>query len=159
MSIIRQIVESIAKRLADHDYFRTVPKIPVLVEDQKDVEKSILNAMQTAGAFVLINFDSADADSPDTPGPYLNNSSFKVTISEIPSLWRSRGNHQPSCTEIAEAVCRLIHHHQPLDAEGLALSGGVLLFDSMSQQANESMLQQVITFRIPIGLTNTDPER
>jgi len=29
----------------------------------------------------------------------------------------------------------------------------------MSQQANESMLQQVITFTIPIGLTNTDPER
>jgi hypothetical protein len=159
MSIIRQIVESMAKVLADHEYFRTVPKIPVLVEDQKDVEKSILNAMQTAGAFALINFDSADADSPDTPGPYLNNSSFKVTVSEIPSLWRSRGSNQPSCTEIAEAVCRILHHHQPLDKSGLALSGGVMLFDAMSQQANESMLQQVITFTIPIGLTNTDPER
>jgi hypothetical protein len=159
MSIIRQIVESIAKRLADHDYFRTVPKIPVLVEDQKDVEKSILNAMQTAGAFVLVNFDGADTDSENTPGPYLSDSSFKVIVSEIPSLWRSRSSKQPSCTEIAEAICRLIHHHQPLDSEGLALSGGVLLFDSMSQQANESMLQQVLTFKLPIGLTNTDPER
>lgn len=159
MTIIRQIVESIAETLATHDYFRTNPKIPVLVEDHKDVEKSILNAMQTAGAFVLVNFESAETDSQNSPGPYLSDAKFRVTVSEIPSVWRSKAGKVPSATEIAEAVCRIIHHTQPMDADDQPLSGGVMLFNSVSQQANDSMLQQAVSFTIPIGLSNTSPTR
>jgi hypothetical protein len=159
MTIIRQIVESIAETLSTHDYFRTVPKIPVLVEDHKDIEKSILNAMQTAGAFVLVNFESGETDSQNTPGPYLTDAKFRVTVSEIPSVWRSKSVKVPSATEIAEAVCRIIHHTQPMDADDQPLSGGVMLFNSVQQQSNDSMLQQVVSFSIPIGLSNTSPTR
>lgn len=158
-SLIRQIVESIGEQLQASEYFRTVPTIPVLIEDQKDVEREIINAAQKAGAFVMVNFASGETDSENTPGPYLSTSTFQVTVSEIPSIWRSKARPGPSCTEIAEAVCRLLHHHQPLDRDGAALSGGVLLFAGMSQQANDSMLQQAITFEIPIGLSNLPPER
>ena len=158
-SLIRQIVESIGEQLRASEYFRTVPTIPVLIEDQKDVEREIVNAAQKTGAFVMVNFASGETDTNNTPGPYLSTANFQVTVSEIPSVWRSKPRHAPSCTEIAEAVCRLLHHHQPLDRDGAALSGGVLLFSGITQQANDSMLQQAVTFEIPIGLSNTPPER
>jgi len=159
MSLIRQIVESIADTLSGHTYFRTNPKIPVIIEDHKDVEKSILAAMQSTGAFVLVNFDSAETDSENTPGPYLSNAKFRVTISEIPSVWRSKSSKSSSATEIAEAVCRIIHHTQPMDKDDLPLSGGVMLFNSISQQTNDSMLQQVVVFSIPVGLSTSEPTR
>lgn len=158
-SLVRQIVESIAEHLRDSEYFRTVPTIPVLIEDQKDVEKEIVNAAQKTGAFVMVNFASGETDTDNTPGPYLTTATFQVTVSEIPSIWRSKSRPGPSCTEIAEAVARLLHHVQPADTNDAPLSGGVLLFAGMTQQANESMLQQAIQFTIPIGLSNTAPTR
>lgn len=159
MSTIRQIVDSIAETLADHAYFRTVPKIPVLVEDGKDIETSIMTAMKSAGAFCLVHFESAETDSENTPGPYLSNSTFKVTISEIPSVWRSRSGNTPSATEIAEAVARILHHTQPLDKNDAPLSGGVMIFSGLESQTNESMLQKVVSLTIPIGLSNAEPTR
>ena len=158
-SIIRQIVEAIAEHLRDSEYFRTVPVIPVLVEDQKNVENEIVNAAQKTGAFVMVNFASGETDTDNTPGPYLTTATFQVTVSEIPSIWRSKAKPGPSCTEIAEAVARLLHHVQPADINDAPLSGGVLLFSGMTQQVNESMLQQAIQFTIPIGLSNEPPTR
>jgi len=158
-SLIRQIVEAIADHLRESEYFRTVPTIPVLVEDQKNVENEIVNAAQKTGAFVMVNFASGETDTDNTPGPYLSTATFQVTVSEIPSIWRSKAKPGPSCTEIAEAVSRLLHHVQPSDRDDLPLSGGVLLFAGMTQQVNESMLQQAIQFTIPIGLSNTAPTR
>jgi hypothetical protein len=48
---------------------------------------------------------------------------------------------------------------QPADRDDAPLSGGVLLFAGMSQQANDSMLQQALQFTIPIGLSNDPPTR
>jgi len=158
-SLIRQIVESIAEHLRESEYFRTVPVIPVLVEDQKNVENEIVNAAQKTGAFVMVNFASGETDTDNTPGPYLTTSTFQVTVSEIPSIWRSKARPGPSCTEIAEAVARLLHHVQPADRDDAPLSGGVLLFAGMSQQANDSMLQQALQFIIPVGLSNEPPTR
>jgi hypothetical protein len=158
-SLIRQIVEAIAEHLRESEYFRTVPTIPVLVEDQKNVENEIVNAAQKTGAFVLVNFVSGETDSENTPGPYLSTATFQVTVSEIPSLWRSKVKPGPSCTEIAEAVARLLHHVQPADRDDVPLSGGVLLFAGMTQQVNDSMLQQAVQFTIPIGLPNEIPTR
>jgi hypothetical protein len=160
MSIIRQIVDSIADTLRAHDYFRTVPLIPVVVEDAKNIDSEIERAMKSAGVMCLVNFVGAETDTPDTPGPQLTQSRFQVTVSEIPSVWRqSRAGYVPSCTEIAEAVLRIIHHTQPFDKEDVALTGGVFIFDGMSQLANDSMLTQAVSFVIPIQLSNTDPTR
>jgi hypothetical protein len=159
MSIIRQIVESIAETLVEHPFFRTVPKIPVLVEDGKDIETSIINAMKSAGAFCLVHFESAETDSANTPGPYLSTSEFRVTVSEIPSVWRSKSGKTPSATEIAESVSRILHHTQPLDKNDQPLSGGVMIFSGLESQTNESMLQKVVSFTIPIGLSNAEPTR
>jgi len=161
MSLIRQVVESIAKTLSDHAYFRTVPTIPVLVEDHKDIDRDIEKAMNSCGAFVVVNFANAQPSSPDTPGPYLDESSFAVTVSEIPSVWRQQAGNQakPSATEIAEAAARILHHHKPTDKDGNELSGGILTFSSMQQEVTPPMLQQVLTFNCPIGLHNTTPTR
>lgn len=158
-SLIRQIVEAIGEHLRESEYFRTVPTIPVLIEDQKDVEREIVNAAQKTGAFVMVNFVSGETETNNTPGPYLSTANFQVVVSEIPSVWRSKSRRAPSCTEIAEAVARLLHHVQPADRDDAPLSGGVLLFDGMTQQVNDSMLQQAVTFTIPIGLSNDPPER
>ena len=100
MSLIRQIVESMAKTLKDHAYFRTVPIIPVLVQDHKDIDREIENAMSKAGAFVMVNFSQSEASSPDTPGPYMDSATFSVTCSEIPSVWRQQAGNmsKPSAT-------------------------------------------------------------
>jgi len=159
MSLIRQIVDSIAETLAQHQFFLTVPKIPVLIEDGKDIETSIVNAMKSAGAFVMVHFESGETDSANTPGPYLSNSQFKVTCSEIPAVWRSKSGSTPSATEIAEAVSRILHHTQPMDRNDEPLSGGVMIFENLESQTNESMLQKVVTFSIPVGLSTDEPTR
>lgn len=159
MSIIRQIVDSIAETLSAHPFFRTVPKIPVLVEDGKDIETSIATAMKSAGAFCLVHFESGETESADTPGPYLSNSQFRVTVSEIPAVWRSKSGNTPSCTEIAEAVSRILHHTQPLDKNEQPLSGGTMIFAGMESQTNESMLQKVVNLTIPVGLSTDEPTR
>jgi hypothetical protein len=159
-SIIRQMVDSIARKLSEHEYFRTVPKIPVIVEDHKDIEQSILKAMQSTGAFVLVNFQSGESDTPDTPGPYISDGVFQITVSEIPSVWRSnRTGPTPSCTMIAESCARILQHYQLLDADDAALTGGVLTFGGMTQMQNDSMLQQSITFNTPVPLSNIAPTR
>lgn len=159
MSLIRQIVDSIAETLADHAFFRTVPRIPVLIEDGKDIETSIVNAMKSAGAFVMVHYESGETDSADTPGPYLSNSEFKVTCSEIPAVWRSKTGSTPSATMMAEAVARILHHTQPMDKDDAPLSGGVMIFTNLESQTNESMLQKVVTFSIPVGLSTDEPTR
>lgn len=159
-SMIRQVVDSIVKKLSDHEYFRTSPKIPVIAEDIKDIDKTIIAAMQSAGVHALVSFQSGETDSPNTVGPYLSDSTFQVTVSEIPSVWRSnKMQSTPSCTMIAEACARILHHHTPVDASGNALTGGVLIFSGMTQLANDSMLQQAITFTLPVPLSNTSPTR
>lgn len=161
MSLIRQVVESMAKTLSDHAYFRTVPTIPVLVQDHKDIDRDIENAMKSCGAFVMVNYTNGQASSPDTPGPYIDEASFAVTVSEIPSVWRQQAGNstKPSATEIAEAAARILHHHIPTDKEGNALTGGLLTFSQMQEETNPPMLMQVITFNCPIGLQNTTPTR
>tara|TARA_R110000822_G_scaffold4466_7_gene19196 strand:- start:451 stop:933 length:483 start_codon:yes stop_codon:yes gene_type:complete len=158
-SLIRQIVESIAETLTEHPFFRTVPKIPVLVEDGKDIETSIMAAMKSAGAFALVHFESGDSESADTPGPYLSNCEFRVTVSEIPAVWRSKKGNTSSATEIAEAVARILHHTQPLDKNDAPLSGGVMIFSGLESQTNESMLQKVVSLTIPVGLSTDEPTR
>ena len=66
---------------------------------------------------------------------------------------------KPSATEIGEAVSRILHHHKPLDSDGDSLTGGVLTFNSMQEDATPPMLQQIITFNCPVGLQNTTPTR
>lgn len=158
-SLIRQVVESMAKTLSESDFFKTSPKIPALVEDRKDIVREIANAMDSIGAFCLINFDSSGDSDGDTPGPSLGDCTFNVVVSEIPSVWRSKQGFTPSATEIGEAVARLLHHHQPLDSDGNEISGGVLLFQSMKQQVNDSMMQQLVTFTFPIYFPTTAPSR
>lgn len=158
-SLIRQVVESMAKTLNESDFFKTSPKISALVEDRKDIVREIENAMQSIGAFCLVNFESSGNSDGDTPGPSLGDCSFNVIVSEIPSVWRSRQGLTPSSTEIGEAVARILHHHQPLDPDGVALSGGVLIFQSMKQQVNDSMMQQLISFTFPIYFPTTSPSR
>lgn len=158
-SLIRQVVESMAKTLSESDFFKTAPKIPALIEDRKDIVREIANAMESIGAFCLINFESSGDSDADTPGPSLGDCSFNVVVSEIPSVWRSKQGLTPSATEIGEAVARLLHHHQPLDPDGVAISGGVLIFQSMKQQVNDSMMQQLVTFAFPINFPITTPSR
>jgi hypothetical protein len=118
-----------------------------------------MTAMKSAGAFCLVHFESGETESADTPGPYLSQSQFKVTISEIPSVWRSKSGATPSSTEIAEAVARILHHTQPLDKNDAPLSGGVMIFSGLESQTNESMLQKVVSLTIPVGLSTDEPTR
>lgn len=158
-SAIRQVVESMAKTLADSDFFKTSPKIPALVEDRKDIVSEIADAMKSIGAFCLINFDSSGDSDEDTPGPSLGDCTFNVVVSEIPSVWRSKQGLTPSATEIGEAVARILHHHQPLDPDGNAITKATLRFKSMKQQVNDSMVQQLVTFVFPIYFPLTAPSR
>jgi hypothetical protein len=159
MSIIRQTVESIAKKLQDHAYFRTVPLIPVLVEDAKTIERDIENHMQHAGVFVLVSFGGGNSDNSDSPQAYIPECQFNVTVNEIPSIWRQQKGTTPSATEIAETCARILHFHKPLDKSGNALSGGVLIYKAISPQANDSFIQQQVEFTTTVAFPNTQPTR
>lgn len=159
MSLIRAVVESIAKTLNSNDYFRTSPRIPVLVEDSKDIEREITAAINSTGAFVLCSFAGSTIASPDIPGPYMTEAKFTALVSEIPSVWRNASSLAPSGAEIAEAVSRILHHHQPLDDNEQPLIGGVLVVESIDPKANDSFSQHAVTLKTEIGLPNTQPTR
>jgi len=160
MSLIRDITDSIARKLRESEYYRTTPVIPVVSEDSKDIMAEI-DAAATKGCMVLVNFDSGDDVATDAPGPCIDSASFTVTVSEAPQVWRaSSRNLAPSAAAVAEATARLLHHFQPVDRDDAALVSGVLMFDGMQQRANESFLQYVLTFTLPVILGNqTEPTR
>lgn len=159
-SVLRQIVESIARRLTESAFFRTVPKIRVVVEDSKSVMEEIQRASdKSSGCFALVSFASAETDN-ESPGPYLTTCNFRVQVFEFPQTWRSKPGSVPSCTETAEAVARLLHHYSPTDTDGTTkLANGVLRFDSMEQSNDDSALIQTISFNLPLVLSPSDPTR
>lgn len=158
-SIIRKIVESISRRLNDSDFFRTVPRVPVIVEDSKAIIEEISRASdKSCGAFCLVSFAGAETDN-ESPGPYLSTCTFRVAVIEFPQFWRSKPGKTPTCTEIAEAVCRLIHHYGPTDIDGNALSNGVMQFQEMTASSDDSSLIQTITFFLPLVLSPDVPTR
>lgn len=157
-SRLRKVVASVAETLRESEFVRTSPRIPIIEEDSKAVSEEIAQAAGKAhGCFVIVSFESASTDN-EGPGPILSECLFNVAVIEFPGLWRSRAN-APTCTEIAEAVARLLHHHAPLDPDGNAIGNGVLSFEEMAQSSGESDLTQTLTFSFPIALSTEAPER
>ena len=158
-SIIRRIVNEIVETLEMHDFFRTVPKIQVISEESKTVMQEIGKASdKSAGCFVLVGFNSAETDN-ESPGPYLTTCNFSVSVFEYPSVWRSKPGKVPTCTMIAEAIARILHHSQVVDDEGNNLCNGVLSFERMEQSNDDSALIQTLTFNLPLVLSTDDPTR
>jgi hypothetical protein len=158
-SIIRQIVNDIASTLSDHEFFRTVPQIPVISEESKTVSQEIAKASEQAkGCFVLIGFTGAEADL-ESPGPYLTTCNFTATVVEYPGFWRSKPGKTPTCTEIAEAVSRILHFTEPVDDDGNKLCNGVISFRGMEQSSDDSALIQTINLQLPLVLSTDDPTR
>jgi hypothetical protein len=158
-SIIRQIIDEMVSTLADHEFFRTVPQIPVISEESKTVTQEVAKASeQGKGCFVLVGFTGAEADT-ESPGPYLTTCSFNATVVEFPSVWRSKPGKTPSCTEIAEAISRILHFTEIVDDDGNKLCNGVISFRGMEQSSDESALIQTITFQLPLVLSTDEPTR
>tara|TARA_R100001510_G_C7624316_1_gene184494 strand:+ start:749 stop:1228 length:480 start_codon:yes stop_codon:yes gene_type:complete len=158
MSRIRKIVASIAKSLKDSTFIKTSPVIPVVEEDSKNISDEIAQATgRSGGCFILVSFSSAGTDN-QSPGPDLTECVFTVTVIEQPQVWRTKPKFV-SCTEIAEACCRILHHTSPKDSSGNDLANGVLSFDSMEQSSDDSSLIQTISFNLPTVLDPTAPTR
>ena len=159
-SLIRQTVESMAKTLRDSTYFRTNPIIPVLVEDEKDIGKQIENAGLKTGAFVLVKFDQSGESYSDIPGPNLGDCEFTANVVELPQVWRTKPGPTPSAAEISESVANLLQNHRPTDKDGIQLSGGGLVFKTISPlPADESTIQFAVTFAIGLSISKTTPSR
>lgn len=158
MSRIRDIVASIATTLKDSTFVSTSPVIPVVEEDSKDIIDEIARASgRSHGCFILVAFTSASTDN-ESPGPDLTECVFTVTVVEQPQVWRTKPRFV-SCTEVAEACCRLLHHTSPQDSAGVDLANGVLSFESMEQSNDDSSLIQTISFNLPVVLDPTAPTR
>jgi len=158
MSRLREIVTSVAKTLRDSTFISTSPVVPVIEEDSKSIVAEINKATgRTYGAFILVAFDSAST-ATQSPGPDLNECIFTVTVVEMPQTWRTKNNYV-SCTEIAEACTRLLHHHPPKDSDGVLLANGVLSLDSMEQSSDDSSLIQTLSFNLPTVLDPAAPTR
>lgn len=156
-STIRKVLDSTAETLAGAEYFRTVPTIPVIVEDTKDIEGEVARASQTQGVFAIVAFESCEVNAPDAPGPYLENATITVSVCEIPSVWRNKGG--PSATEIAESVMRILHHTQPFDNEDNAIVPSAMLCTGVKTDPNDSMMIVRVSFSISIPLSNETPTR
>jgi len=158
MSRIRDIVASIATTLRDSTFVKTSPVIPVVEEDSKNIIEEINRATgRSHGCFILVAFNSASSTT-QSPGPDLTDCIFTVTVVEQPQVWRTKPTFV-SCTEIAEACARLLHHTAPEDSAGVLLANGVLSFDSMEQSSDDSSLIQTISFNLPCVLDPTAPTR
>tara|TARA_Y100000004_G_scaffold187965_1_gene241464 strand:- start:280 stop:759 length:480 start_codon:yes stop_codon:yes gene_type:complete len=158
MSRLRDIVESMAKTLRDSTFIQTSPAIPVIEEDSKVVVDEINKASgRSQGCFILVAFESASTTN-QSPGPDLEECTFTVQVIEMPSIWRSKQRFA-SCTQIAEACARLLHHHPPADSSGNWLANGVLSLESMEQSSDDSSLIQTLTFNLPTVLDPTAPTR
>ncbi len=158
MSRLRDIVGSVAKTLRDSTFVKTSPQIPVVEEDSKTVVDEINKAASRAhGCFILVAFGGASTAN-QSPGPDLVDCAFTVTVIEQPSVWRSKASFV-SCTEIAEACARLLHHTSPQDSAGNDLANGVLSLESMEESSDDSSLIQTLTFNLPTILSPTAPTR
>lgn len=149
-----------AKRLRENIYFRTSPIIPVLIEDEKDIFNQIENAGSKFGVFVLIKFDQTGESISDIPGPNLGDAEFSANVVEIPSIWRQKPGPTPSAAEISEAVANLLQNHRPTNAAGTPISGGGLVFKSISPlPPDESTIQFGVTFAINLSISQDQPSR
>ena len=156
MSRLREIVTSVAKSLRDSTFVSTSPIIPVIEEDAKNIVAEINKATgRTYGAFILVGFNSASTTT-QSPGPDLNECVFTVTVVEMPQIWRSKQKYV-SCTEIAEACTRILHHHSPQDSDGVLIANGVLSLESMEQSSDDSSLIQTLSFNLPTVLDPAAP--
>lgn len=159
-SLLRQTSESMAKTLRESNYFRTVPTIPVLVEDEKDIMKQIENAGLKIGAFVVVKFDQTGDSMTEIPGPNLGDCEFSVNVIEVPQIWRQKPGPTPSAAEISEAVANIIQNHRPTDKDGNLLTGGGLVFKSISPlPGEESSMQFGVTFSVGLSISQTTPSR
>ena len=158
MSRLRNIVTSVAKSLRDSTFVNTSPVIPVIEEDAKNIVDEINKATgRSHGAFILVAFNSASTTT-QSPGPDLNECTFTVTVVEMPQVWRSKQKYV-SCTEIAEACARILHHHSPQDSDGNLIANGVLSLESMDQSSDDSSLIQTLSFNLPTVLDPAAPTR
>ena len=158
MSRLRDIVGSIAKTLRDSTFVKTTPVIKVVEQDSKSVVAELQEASgRSQGCFILVGFQSA-ATSNESPGPDLTECVFTCTVVEMPQVWRSKQSWV-SCTEIAEACARILHHTSPKDSAGNELANGVLSLENMEESSEDSSLMQTLSFNLPCVLDPTAPTR
>ena len=157
-SQIRQVVDGIARMLSDSEFFNTSPRIPVVVEDDKDVWSEIEQAFKKPGCMALVRFSEGDIQFPNVPGPSTDPSTFQVVISEFPQVWRSRSRNVPSATLIAEASAKNLHHQKITDIDGnfLPSAASVMNVTAITAQQIEGSYQVIVDVELPVRLAQ-DP--
>lgn len=159
-STAKLIIDSMVKRLSDHAYFSTSPKITVIAETDKNIVAEITKAESAAaGMYVRIDMAGADNTRPNTPGPYFDEGRFQVACIEY-GQWRTGTGSRPSCLEVAEAAAKILHHYQPLDTDGNAITKSVLMVDSIDKISDDSALIYSLSIATPITIpNNAEPSR
>lgn len=86
--------------------------VPVLVDDDLDLENKVAQALAGAGGVsVVIGVPELVNDHPNVPGPLFCEAKIAVAVQERPALNRAGGTRKPA-RRIAEEAARTLHHRK-----------------------------------------------
>lgn len=153
-SQIRQVVDAIARRLSDSEFFNTSPVIPVVVEDDMDVLSEIEKAFKKPGCMALVRYNEGEVSFVNVKGPSIDPASFQVVISEFPQVWRSKTRNVPSATLIGEAAAKILHHQLLTDEDDqpITSASSVMNVTGLNGQLIEGSYQVIVDIALPVRL-------
>lgn len=101
-SHLHSAIEGAAARLRAHPYFTG---IPVITQDDGDIDTLILKKLASLGVVCTVMFSEGGCESPNVPGPSIDGISVIVEVAENTATNKSG----KTCLEVAERVLRRLH--------------------------------------------------
>lgn len=109
-SKLELLQEEIRQVLDDHEDIPAA--VAVLTQKRGNLQKQAENTLAKLGVAILVLPPIGNVQSPEAPGPYLDQVGIQVTISEIVH----RNDTGCSALALAEKTLCILHHFQPTTA-------------------------------------------
>lgn len=112
-------------------------------EDQTLVTKVKRALGAGMGAFLLVRFSALKSNSPDCPGPHMEEGQLQVVAYESPLINRASAEHK-TALQLAEIAG--ITLHWPNDPQSARLQQLCTTFDRMQSRSRDGLLIWEVTF-------------
>ena len=101
-SHLHSAIEGAAAHLRSHRYFTG---IPVITQDDGDIDTMIAKKLGSLGIVCTVMFSDGNCESPNVPGPSIDGVSIIVEVAENTTTNKTG----KTCLEVAERVLRRLH--------------------------------------------------
>ena len=103
--MLTEFLDKVVAHLESDDRLKDVT---ILHEEDREIGDKIRASLQKSlGSFILVKFDSGESDSPDAPGPHVDDLRLQVVCFETPLT--NRANHRLTALQLAEIAATKLH--------------------------------------------------